>query len=51
VRALLGALAATLVVGATGASVAPAAKEQDASVFGGLGTWTDIYDGRVYAQP
>jgi len=51
VRALLAALAATLLVVATGASTAPAAKGQEASVFGGLGTWTDIYDGRVYAQP
>ena len=51
VRVLLAALAATLLVAVTGASAAPAAKEQDASVFGGLGTWTDIYDGRVYAQP
>jgi hypothetical protein len=51
VRVLLAALAATLVVAASGASTAPAAKEQDAAVFGGLGTWTDIYDGRVYAQP
>jgi hypothetical protein len=51
VRALLAALVATLLVGATGAATAPAAQEQDASVFGGLGTWTDIYDGRVYAQP
>ena len=50
-RALLAALAATLLVVATGASTAPAAKQQDASVFGGLGTWTDIYDGRIYAQP
>jgi hypothetical protein len=51
VRALVLALTATLLVAATGAGSAPAAKEQDASVFGGLGTWTDIYDGRVYAQP
>jgi hypothetical protein len=51
VRALLAALAAGLLVAATGAGAAPAAKEQEASVFGGLGTWTDIYDGRVYAQP
>ena len=50
-RALLAALAATLLVGAAGASTAPAAEKQDDSVFGGLGTWTDIYDGRVYAQP
>jgi hypothetical protein len=51
VRALLAALAIALLVAATGATTAPAAKEADASVFGGLGTWTDIYDGRVYAQP
>jgi hypothetical protein len=51
VRALLAALAATLIIAATGASTAPAAKNADPSVFGGLGTWTDIYDGRVYAQP
>ncbi|MGH3110900.1 MAG: hypothetical protein ACRDQT_08285 [Gaiellaceae bacterium] len=50
-RVLLAALAATLLVVATGASTAPAAREQEESVFGGLGTWTDIYDGRVYAQP
>jgi hypothetical protein len=51
VRALLAALAAGLLVAATGAGTAPAAKDADPSVFGGLGTWTDIYDGRVYAQP
>jgi hypothetical protein len=51
VRVLLAALGSALLVAATGASTAPAAKEADASVFGGLGTWTDIYDGRVYAQP
>jgi hypothetical protein len=51
VRALLAALAVALLVAATGAGAAPAAEEADPSVFGGLGTWTDIYDGRVYAQP
>jgi hypothetical protein len=51
VRALLAAIAVALLVAATGAGAAPAAKEADPSVFGGLGTWTDIYDGRVYAQP
>jgi hypothetical protein len=51
VRALLAVLATTLLVAATGATTAPAAKEADPSVFGGLGTWTDIYDGRVYAAP
>jgi hypothetical protein len=33
------------------AASAPAADAGDAAVFGGLGTWTDIYDGRVYAAP
>jgi len=51
VRALLAVLGSALLVAATGASTAPAAKEADLSVFGGLGTWTDIYDGRVYAAP
>lgn len=34
-----------------GAAAAPAAERADASVFGGLGTWVDIYDGSVYAAP
>jgi hypothetical protein len=34
-----------------GAAAAPAADSGDASVFGGLGTWVDIYDGPVYAAP
>jgi hypothetical protein len=51
VRALVVVLATTLLVAVAGASTAPAAKEADASVFSGLGTWTDIYDGRVYAAP
>ena len=34
-----------------GAAAAPAAKTADASVFGGVGTWVDIYDGGVYAAP
>ena len=34
-----------------GAATAPAAEQADASVFGGLGTWVDIYDGAVYAAP
>ena len=50
-RALVAVLALSLLVAAAGARSAPAAKEADPSVFGGLGTWTDIYDGRVYAQP
>ena len=34
-----------------GTADAPAAKTADGSVFGGLGTWVDIYDGPVYAAP
>jgi len=34
-----------------GAAAAPAADHSDASVFAGLGTWVDIYDGAVYAAP
>jgi hypothetical protein len=51
VRALLAALGIAILLAATSVSSAPAAKDADATVFGGLGTWTDIYDGRVYAQP
>jgi hypothetical protein len=40
----------SVVLGCSAAS-APAAGAGDAAVFAGLGTWTDIYDGRVYAQP
>jgi hypothetical protein len=46
VCAALAAAVATI-----GAAAAPAAKRADASVFGGLGTWVDIYDGPVYASP
>jgi hypothetical protein len=51
VRALLAVLAISAVVVCAGAASAPAAKQADASVFGGLGTWVDIYDGGVYATP
>jgi len=51
VRALLATVALGLVVACAGAVSAPAAKRADASVFGGLGTWVDIYDGAVYAAP
>jgi hypothetical protein len=51
VRAVLLTLAVALSLACAGAVAAPAAKTQDASVFGGLGTWVDIYDGRVYAAP
>jgi hypothetical protein len=50
VRRGLVLLVISVALASTAAS-APAAKEADSSVFGGLGTWTDIYDGRVYAQP
>jgi len=39
------------VIACAGAVAAPAAKTADASVFGGLGTWIDIYDGPAYAAP
>jgi hypothetical protein len=34
-----------------GTAAAPAAGAGDASVFAGLGTWVDIYDGGVFAAP
>jgi hypothetical protein len=51
VRAFLALVAAAAAVVSAGAASAPAAKQADASVFGGLGTWVDIYDGGVYAAP
>jgi hypothetical protein len=47
--ALYIALALSIVC--VGASAAPAAKQSSADVFGGLGTWVDIYDAPVYAAP
>ena len=47
--ALCAVLAA--VISSIGAATAPAADRADASVFGGLGTWVDIYDAPVYAAP
>ncbi|HET8968796.1 MAG TPA: hypothetical protein VFN06_05165 [Gaiellaceae bacterium] len=38
-------------IASIGAATAPAAERADASVFGGLGTWVDIYDAPVYATP
>jgi hypothetical protein len=43
--------ALTAVIGTIGAAATPAAQRADASVFGGLGTWVDIYDGTVYGAP
>ena len=50
-RAVLAGLATAALLASAGAASAPAAEEADASVFGGLGTWVDIYDGAVYAAP
>ena len=51
-RVRLAALAIGLTVVFTGATVsAPAAPQADDSVFGGLGTWVDIFDGPVFAAP
>ena len=50
-RALVVVLAMSVAVACAGAASAPAAKRADPSVFGGLGTWVDIYDSRVYAAP
>ena len=49
-RTLSVALLAVAIV-SVAAAAAPAADRADASVFGGLGTWVDIYDGAVYASP
>ncbi len=38
-------------IGSIGVTRAPAAERDSASVFGGLGTWVDIYDGPLYAAP
>jgi hypothetical protein len=52
VRALVVAIGISVVVAFTGATAsAPAAEQADVAVFGGLGTWVDIYDGRVYSAP
>lgn len=49
-RRVVAVLLVSVAVGCAAAS-APAAGAGDAAVFAGLGTWTDIYDGRVYATP
>jgi len=48
---VVSALAIAASLCTIGAAAAPAAERADASVFGGLGTWVDIYDGAVYAAP
>jgi hypothetical protein len=45
------ALATAFALCTIGVAAAPAADRADASVFGGLGTWVDIYDRAVYAAP
>ncbi|HET7745316.1 MAG TPA: hypothetical protein VFK76_11315 [Gaiellaceae bacterium] len=51
-RVHLAALGLAGLVVFTGVTVsAPAAPRADDSVFGGLGTWVDIYDGPVFAAP
>jgi hypothetical protein len=50
-RTLLIGLGIALVAACAGASSSTAARDTDPFVFGGLGTWVDIYDGRVYAAP
>jgi hypothetical protein len=48
----LAALGVSAVIVCTGAAAsAPAAKQADAAVFSGLGTWVDIYDGPVFGAP
>jgi hypothetical protein len=52
VRAVSFVVAVLIVAAcAGGAASAPAARTGDAAVFGGLGTWIDIYDGGVFAAP
>jgi hypothetical protein len=50
VRGAFALLAFVTAIVAAAAS-APAARDADATVFAGLGTWVDIYDGPVYAAP
>jgi hypothetical protein len=50
VRAALVVLGLAVTV-ASSSAAAPAAPQTDAAVFGGLGTWIDIYDGPVFAAP
>lgn len=50
VRVLLVVLGLCVVAACAGADAAPA-RQDDAAVFGGLGTWIDIYDGGLFAAP
>jgi hypothetical protein len=51
VRRILALALVSVAVVTVGPAPAPAAEEADTTVFGGLGTWVDIYDGAVYAAP
>jgi hypothetical protein len=51
VRRALSVALLTAAIVSVAAAAAPAGERADASVFGGLGTWVDIYDGAVYASP
>ncbi len=51
VRPAVSITVLALAIVSVAAAAAPAADRADASVFGGLGTWVDIYDGAVYAAP
>jgi hypothetical protein len=48
---VLAALALSAFVATVGVASAPASGQGDAAVFGGLGTWVDIYDTALYASP
>jgi hypothetical protein len=51
VRGFLLAVVVCAVIASAGATSAAPAQQDDDSVFGGLATWVDIYDGSVYAAP
>ena len=50
-RIFVAALASSVAVACTGGAAAIPAQPSADSVFGGLGTWVDIYDGGVFAAP
>ncbi len=49
-RAALAVVGLVLAL-ASSSATAPAAPRADSAVFGGLGTWIDIYDGPLFAAP
>ena len=50
-RFFVAALASSVAVASMGGAAAAPAQPSADSVFGGLGTWVDIYDGGVFAAP